>query len=304
MADLILDAEFQALLPPRSQKERDDLRADLLANNGPRNPLVAWQTADGCILLDGYNRHAICTAHLLPYRVQLLQLPDRAAATAWVLSNQGLLQRNLTADDLAYCRGLRYLLEKKRRGGNGSNQHSEQICQSDTLAREQTSQNRAATPEQTCQNGTFAVNQPSANGGFVESTAERLAVEFGVGVRTIHRDGRYAQAVQEILANCGEFARPLLLGREAKISRANAAWLADLPPEQQRQEIETVHQTGKLSRTWRQQRQPSRMVVPRDPQALAQTLVQRLERQQAIHMLQSAAEQLGMALVAMNGGQQ
>ncbi len=49
---LIVDAEFQAIIPPLRDAEKRQLEANLLAN-GCRDSLVIWQNCDGCILLDG-----------------------------------------------------------------------------------------------------------------------------------------------------------------------------------------------------------------------------------------------------------
>jgi response regulator of citrate/malate metabolism len=74
--------------------------------------------------------------------------------------------RNLSPDQLAEIRGRIYNRAKRKRGGTGANQHTEQRCHSDTAA--------------------------------PERTRERLAEDLGVSPRTLARDGEYADAVEEL----------------------------------------------------------------------------------------------------------
>ena len=48
-------------------------------------------------ILDGHNRHEICTRHDIPYTMVEISLPDLAAAQAWMVGNQ-LGRRNLTPE--------------------------------------------------------------------------------------------------------------------------------------------------------------------------------------------------------------
>lgn len=53
------DPEFKGLLPPLASEEYEGLEQSLLAE-GCRDPLVIWQG----ILIDGYNRYALCLKHI------------------------------------------------------------------------------------------------------------------------------------------------------------------------------------------------------------------------------------------------
>lgn len=85
-----IDPEFHALIPPLSDDERTQLETNLKAD-GCRDPLVHWRG----LLLDGHNRYEICDRLGIGYRMVEKALPDRAAATAWIIRNQ-LGRRNLS----------------------------------------------------------------------------------------------------------------------------------------------------------------------------------------------------------------
>lgn len=150
---IVIDNEFRALIPPLSTEERAQLEANILAD-GCRDPLVVW----GNTLIDGHNRHEICTKHGLPFKVVSRDFPDREAAMDWMDANQ-LGRRNITPDQFTLLLGRRYNRAKKSVGS--VNQY--------TVAKDQ------IEPRQT--------------------TAEKLAVEHGVSPATVKRAGQYAEAV-------------------------------------------------------------------------------------------------------------
>jgi len=80
---VILDPEFQSLIPPLAPEEFAQLEANLLAD-GCRDPLVTWNS----ILLDGPNRYRICQKHGLPFETVAVEFPDREAAADWMDANQ------------------------------------------------------------------------------------------------------------------------------------------------------------------------------------------------------------------------
>lgn len=124
---IILDKEFQALIPPLSAEEKAQLEENIVAE-GCRDALITWQG----ILLDGHNRYEICERLDIPYRTISIDLPDRDAAADWIDKNQ-LGRRNLTPDQMSLLRGRRYNRAKKAQGGTGANQYK-QKDQNDTSA--------------------------------------------------------------------------------------------------------------------------------------------------------------------------
>lgn len=92
---LKIDPEFQALIPPLSEGQRNDLESALRKTGRAIDPIRHW-----CgLIVDGHNRFEICERLNLPYDTQALDLPDRAAVKNWMLHYQRG-RRNLTKDQL------------------------------------------------------------------------------------------------------------------------------------------------------------------------------------------------------------
>lgn len=179
--DVQIDPEFKALIPPLSAQEREQLEANIVAYGGARDPLTVWHTETGdLILLDGHNRHEICTRLGLDYHTEVVRLPDRDAAADWIDSNQ-LGRRNLTADAFTLLLGRRYARAKKAHGGVR-----------------------------------FSSDQ---NDHLPERTADRLAAQHGVGPATVRRAEKFFQEVErtpELKAAVAEGRPVVQVKRELK----------------------------------------------------------------------------------------
>jgi len=90
--NIIVDDEFEALIPPLSEEEFAGLEKSLL-NDGCRDRLVVWRGHN--LLLDGHHRKKICGKHGIPFGVVEVNLPDRDAAHVWIIRNQ-FSRRNLS----------------------------------------------------------------------------------------------------------------------------------------------------------------------------------------------------------------
>lgn len=88
--ELIIDKEFQMLIPPLAPEEYQKLKENIIAD-GCREPLVIW----GKIIVDGHNRYKICTESNVPYKTINKEFKDRSDVIEWMLRNQ-LGRRNLT----------------------------------------------------------------------------------------------------------------------------------------------------------------------------------------------------------------
>lgn len=80
---IVIDSEFKALIPPLQAEEFAQLEANILAD-GCRDPLVVW----GGTLVDGHNRHAICSKHGLHFDSIEIDFDDRSYAVEWIIKNQ------------------------------------------------------------------------------------------------------------------------------------------------------------------------------------------------------------------------
>lgn len=90
-----IDKEFEALIPPLSSDEFQQLEANIM-KDGIRDPLVVWPQDDGTdILIDGHNRWKISAKHAgIRFSIKRMQFIDRDEAIAWIADNQ-LGRRNL-----------------------------------------------------------------------------------------------------------------------------------------------------------------------------------------------------------------
>lgn len=105
---IVIDPEFEALIPPLAKDERSQLEENILTY-GCRDPLVIWKHHN--ILLDGHNRYEICTRLDVPFKTVEIHLETREEAYNWLIDNQ-LGRRNLTPQTISYLRGKRYHQEK------------------------------------------------------------------------------------------------------------------------------------------------------------------------------------------------
>lgn len=92
MFKLTIDQEFKTLIPPLTTEEIHGLEEDL-QRNGCLQALVVWKEEG--ILLDGHNRHEICTRLGISYKTTELSFPDRQEAAQWIIKHQ-LGRRNLS----------------------------------------------------------------------------------------------------------------------------------------------------------------------------------------------------------------
>ena len=183
--DIVIDAEFAALIPPLSSEERQQLEDNIVEHGGARDPLVVWGSGGTLTLLDGHNRYEICTRLGLPFDVHEMRFSSRDEAEDWIDKNQ-LGRRNLTADAFTLLLGRRYNRAKKAQGAPKGNRN--RLIQSD-------------------QNDHF------------EKTADKLAAEHGVGSATVRRAGKFAEEVDrtpELKQAVGERRPVIQVKRELK----------------------------------------------------------------------------------------
>lgn len=119
---IIIDKEFQALIPPLSAEEFEQLEKNCI-KDGIRDALVVWPQEDGNdILIDGHNRWNISVKHSgIPFQIKRMEFLDRDAVIAWIADNQ-LGRRNLhVLDREALMAKKREALSKsaKRRMSDG-----------------------------------------------------------------------------------------------------------------------------------------------------------------------------------------
>ena len=88
--EIIIDPEFEKLIPPLETEEYKQLEENIM-KDGCREALTVWNG----ILVDGHNRYRICTEHHIKFQTKNMDFPNREAVIEWILKNQ-LGRRNLS----------------------------------------------------------------------------------------------------------------------------------------------------------------------------------------------------------------
>lgn len=223
-----VDAEFCALIPPLSELEFSQLRANLV-EEGCRDPLVVWRDdkTDGrkVTLLDGHNRYEICSDLAIEFKVVAIELSDREAAKDWIDANQ-LGRRNLTPDQLSIIRGRRYNRTKNKAGAPIGNDNASKQC----------AQNEHIESERTC---------------------EQLAESMGVSQATIRRDGKKAEAFDKLAEVAPEKASQILSGKkrfnevQREIRREEHAQKVEIAKTSSRPQLSDSHEIILADPPWR-----------------------------------------------------
>lgn len=171
--------EIREYIIPLSDEELFQLEKNII-KEGCREPLIVWQkTPSQLVLIDGHNRYKICEKHGINYKLREVSFHDLDEAKIWMVENQ-IGRRNLTADQLSYYRGLRYLALKKRKGG---------------------------------------YDYVKSRGQGEPSTSYMLATQFNVSESTVKRDAKFAEGL-EIVGKSNPRLKMKLLTGEAKVKKA------------------------------------------------------------------------------------
>lgn len=111
---IIIDKEFQSLIPPLTAEEYEGLEKSIL-EEGCRDAIVVWEECEvhyddltgytdvipqPPVIIDGHNRYKICTAHNIPFKTVKKDFADRNDALRWIILNQ-FGRRNLPAYERA-----------------------------------------------------------------------------------------------------------------------------------------------------------------------------------------------------------
>ncbi len=218
---IVIDEQFQSLIPPLSAEEKSQLEENL-KENGCRDPIVVW----GNILIDGHNRFELCQKNQLDFKVEFIECVERKTAHDWIIKNQ-LGRRNLSPDWMSNLRGQMYISTKSTRGGDRHNKKSK--CKNYTLNEEvdsydvqlRTTETDLAKEEVERAEPSSGIQTPQER---CEDTAESIAKQHGVTRRTIFSDAKYAEAIDKICYKFGQKYRPIIIG--SKLTKAQTKEIA------------------------------------------------------------------------------
>ena len=196
--------ELKALIPSLADTEYDQLEVNIRAE-GCREPLILWNdpATSEIVLIDGHNRHRICTQHGLPFDYVIKSFSDELAVRTWMINNQ-LGRRNLTPEQQSYLRGKRYEAEKAQ--GRRSDLTSTQ------------NEYKSEAPEN---EKITAKHKPN--------TPERLAEEYNVSRATIQRDQEFALGVDR-LAEANPDLKDQILTGQLKVNKGAIQTLSRTEP--------------------------------------------------------------------------
>jgi len=236
MYHIVIDPEFQSLIPALSRQEHESLTQALL-RDGCREPLSVMEDVDErgdvCyVLLDGHNRHEICEGHGLPYEIRAIKgLMSREEVRQWIIGNQ-LCRRNLTEEQVAYYRGEQYRHTEKRPGARSdldaertSGHNVTRLPERDSAVASRQPSNNDSQPIVAADTGSPGTSGQNVT-RFSNDTASRMATEHGVVARTIKRDAQYAEAVDRLVSFLGPDFRRRLLAHKTGLTKKDVLALA------------------------------------------------------------------------------
>lgn len=156
-----IDPEFRDLIPPLSPDEFDQLEKSVVGQ-GILSPLLVWKEEG--ILVDGHNRHKICTEFKKPFPTKEISFDDREQVKRFIILNQ-LGRRNVTPKTAEVLIGKYYESMKMNQGAPVGNSNAD---------------------------------KQSGNNCHVVSTAETVAKKTGVSERTVRLDAQLVRALKKL----------------------------------------------------------------------------------------------------------
>lgn len=121
--NIIILPVLKDLIRPLDNDEIELLKSNILTN-GCQDSLKVWQTTQKVInplsvtneeqfvLIDGHNRYKICTENNVSFAVSIMKFQAIDDVISWMIDLQ-LGRRNMSPNEIAYYRGLKYNQEKK-----------------------------------------------------------------------------------------------------------------------------------------------------------------------------------------------
>lgn len=175
---LIIDKQFQSLIPPLKDDEFEQLEENI-KQYGCREPICVFKNT----IIDGHNRYNICTKNNIPFYTQEIDFNTREEIIIWICANQ-LGRRNISLETKKYLIGKRYEAEKiiqNDKNHEGSNQYTQ-----------------------------LPPIDPNYKGR--NKTAIRLGQEYNISHNTVKVYSRFAKSIDYLSTEDSDFCDQVLKG--------------------------------------------------------------------------------------------
>lgn len=177
---LIIDKQFQNLIPPLKQDEFKQLEENI-KQCGCREPICVFKNT----IIDGHNRYNICIKHNIPFDIQELEFNSREEIIIWICANQ-LGRRNVSLETKKYLIGKRYEAEKivqNCKNKDGNNQYINQLLPNESKFRGK------------------------------NKTAKRLGDEYKISQNTVKVYSRFAKSIDYLSSEDSDFCEQVMKGQ-------------------------------------------------------------------------------------------
>lgn len=206
ISDLIIDEEFESVIPPLSDDEFKLLEESILQEGEVYHPLVVWNN----IIVDGHHRYKILKEHPeIKYRISERQFEDRYDILSWICLNQ-LARRNLSDTQKTVLIGRRYKIEKQKRSFHG-NRYQKVVSGQNV----------------------HSLNEAS-------TTAKKIASEMGANEKTVRRAEKYVDGVDAAEEVMPGVTKDITSGK-IKPKQSDVVAIAQAPVEERKEMAEKLY---------------------------------------------------------------
>jgi len=210
ISDLIIDEEFESVIPPLTDEEFELLKESVLDDGEVYHPLVVWNN----IIVDGHHRYKILKEHPeIKYRINKREFENRYEAISWICLNQ-LGRRNLNDAQKKMLIGRKFKAEKSAYGKTHNfrgNQYTDVLSpQNEGIAK------------------------------YKNPTAEKIGMELGVSHATVERAEKFVDGVDAAEEVLPGVTKDITSGK-IKPKQADVAAIAKAPAEERRQLAENLY---------------------------------------------------------------
>ncbi len=116
--NIVILEDLEYFIRKLSPSEYALLEKDI-QDNGCKEPIKLWRRSSDFVIVDGHHRYKICTDHGIDFKTEALEFISVEDVKVYMAKLQ-LGRRNLTAQEVAYLRGMQYALNKTSVGKNTS----------------------------------------------------------------------------------------------------------------------------------------------------------------------------------------